>query len=197
MLLENTPTLLTPRLILRRFAPEDLPAVFDIYSDREANRFLPWFPAETMADARRFLEERYLAVYERPSGYAYAVCRREDNIPIGYVTVKADDSYDLGYGLRKEFWHQGIATEAARAVVEQAGREGIPYITATHDVNNPRSGAVMRRVGMQYQYSYEELVQPKNQLVTFRLYQKNLDGACGRVFRRYWECSRVHFIESF
>ena len=55
----------------------------------------------------------------------------------------------------------------------------------------------MRRVGMQYQYSYEELVQPKNQLVTFRLYQKNLDGACGRVFRRYWECSRVHFIESF
>ena len=95
MLLENTPTLLTPRLILRRFAPEDLPAVFDIYSDREANRFLPWFPAETMADARRFLEERYLAVYERPSGYAYAVCRREDNIPIGYLHVDTDEPTTL------------------------------------------------------------------------------------------------------
>ena len=56
MLLENTPTLLTPRLILRRFAPEDLPAVFDIYSDREANRFLPWLPEEPMAAARRVLE---------------------------------------------------------------------------------------------------------------------------------------------
>ena len=52
MLLENTPHPLDPAgLILRRFAPEDLPAVFDIYSDREANRFLPWFPAED--DGRR------------------------------------------------------------------------------------------------------------------------------------------------
>ena len=67
MLLENPPTLLTPRLILRRFAPEDLPAVFDIYSDREANRFLPWFPAETMADARRVLGGRDPAVFERAS----------------------------------------------------------------------------------------------------------------------------------
>ena len=108
-----------------------------------------------------------------------------------------DDSYEMGYGLRKEFWHQGITTEAVRAVAEQAGRDHIPYLTATHDVNNPRSGAVMQAVGMQYQYSYEELVQPKGELVTFRLYQKNLDGAEGRVFRRYWDRSDVHFIESF
>ena len=87
--------------------------------------------------------------------------------------------------------------EWVAAVAEQAGRDGIPYLTATHDVNNPRSGAVMQAVGMQYQYSYEELVQPKGELVTFRLYQKNLDGAEGRVFRRYWDLSKVHFIESF
>ena len=52
----------------------------------------------------------------------------------------------------------------------------IPYITATHDVNNPRSGKVMQAVGMEYKYSYEELWQPKNFLVTFRMYQLNLDG---------------------
>ena len=137
MLLENTPTLLTPRLILRRFAPEDLPAVFDIYSDREANRFLPWFPAETMADARRFLEERYLAVYERPSGYAYAVCRREDNIPIGYLHVDTDEPHDFGYGFRKAFWGQGYAAEAGAAVIARLKADGMPYITATHDALKP------------------------------------------------------------
>lgn len=193
----DLPQLETRRLILRRFTRQDIDALYAILSDKEVNTFLPWFPVTSTEEAERFYEERFAASDGKPQAHNYAVCRKEDNIPIGYVTVKADDSYDLGYGLRKAFWHQGIATEAARAVVEQAGREGIPYITATHDVNNPRSGAVMRRVGMQYQYSYEELVQPKNQLVTFRLYQKNLDGACGRVFRRYWECSRVHFIESF
>ena len=75
-------------------------------------------------------------------------------------------------------------------------RDGIPYLTATHDVKNPRSGRVMQQLGMRYQYSYEELWQPKNQLVLFRMYQLNLDGAEDRVFRRYWEQSAVHFVES-
>ena len=57
----------------------------------------------------------------------------------------------------------------------QLKQTGIPYITATHDVNNPRSGKVMQALGMKYQYSYEELWQPKNFLVTFRMYQLNFD----------------------
>ena len=67
-----------------------------------------------------------------------------------------DDSHDLGYGLRREFWRRGLVTEAGRAVIDRLKRDGVPYITATHDVNNPRSGEVMRRLGMRYQYSYEE-----------------------------------------
>lgn len=193
----NTPQLETHRLILRKFTEGDIGALYEILRDREVNTFLPWFPAERMEDAAAFFRERFAASYQKPQAYSYAVCLRRDNIPIGYVTLQMDDSYELGYGLRKEFWHQGITTEAVRAVAEQAGRDGIPYLTATHDVNNPRSGAVMQAVGMQYQYSYEELVQPKGELVTFRLYQKNLDGAEGRVFRRYWDRSKVHFIESF
>ena len=73
--------------------------------------------------------------------------------------------------------------------------DGIPYITATHDVNNPRSGGVMRNLGMQYQYSYEEQWQPKNIPVTFRMYQLNFDGENDRVYKKYWEQYPVHFIE--
>ena len=193
----NTPQLETHRLILRKFTEGDIGALYEILRDREVNTFLPWFPTERMEDAAAFFRERFAASYQKPQAYSYAVCLRRDNIPIGYVTLQTDDSYELGYGLRKEFWHQGITTEAVRAVVEQVRRDGIPYLTATHDVNNPCSGAVMQAVGMQYQYSYEELVQPKGELVTFRLYQKNLDGAEWRVFRRYWDRSDVHFIESF
>ena len=54
----------------------------------------------------------------------------------------------------------------------------------------------MQRLGMRYQYSYEEQWQPKNRLVLFRMYQLDLDGTEGRVFRRYWERSAVHFGES-
>lgn len=48
---------------------------------------------------------------------------------------------------------------------------------------------------MKYQYSYEELWMPKNFLVTFRMYQLNLDGNEERVYKKYWNESTRHFIE--
>lgn len=75
-------------------------------------------------------------------------------------------------------------------------KDGIPYITATHDVNNPRSGRVMKRLGMDYQYSYEEQWQPKDFLVLFRMYQLNLDGNNNRIYKEYWNNSTVHFVET-
>ena len=192
----NTPTLETQRLLLRKFTEADLGALYEIHRDVEVNRFLPWFPLKSLDDARDFYEVRYARGYRLPCAYRYAICLKTDDIPIGYIHVASDDSYDLGYGLRREFWHRGIAAEAGRAVIGQVKRDGIPYLTATHDVKNPRSGRVMQQLGMRYQYSYEELWQPKNQLVLFRMYQLNLDGAEGRVFRRYWEQSAVHFVES-
>ena len=120
---------------------------------------------------------------------------KEDNYPIGYVKTDMDESHDFGYALRKEFWHRGIVTEAGKAAVEQLKRDGIPYITATHDRNNPRSGGVMRQIGMEYRYSYEEYWKPKNLLVIFRMFQLNLDGEKGRIYKKYWNLYNTHFIE--
>lgn len=192
----NTPELRTERLILRKFEEEDLKALYEIYSDIEVNRFLPWFPVRTMAEAKKFYEERFQCRYHQQSAYNYAICLKEDNYPIGYLNIEMSGSYDLGYGLRKEFWNKGIVTEAGRAAIEQLRKDGIPYLTATHDVNNPASGRVMEKLGMKYQYSYEEQWQPKDMPVIFRMYQRNLDGQNDRVYQGYWDESRVHFIEN-
>jgi len=191
----NTPTLETERLILRKFTENDLEALYEIYSDVHVNRFLPWFPLKSMEEASAFYQERYASQYARPRAYAYAICLKQDNRPIGYMKVDMEAPHDFGYGLRREFWRQGIATEAGQAVIAQVKRDGLAYITATHDVNNPRSGGVMKNVGMKYRYSYQEQWQPKNQLVTFRLYQLNLDGDEERVCQKYWDTSAVHFVE--
>lgn len=191
----NTPTIETERLILRKFDKNDLDAMFRIYSDKEVNTYLPWFPLYSLQETEAFFEERYQQAYWQACGYRYAICRKCDNIPVGYVHVSLDDSYDFGYGLRREFWQQGIVTEAGSAVVERLKMDGIPYITATHDVNNLRSGEVMKRLGMRYQYSYEEQWQPKDILVTFRMYQLNLNGDEDYVYRKYWNDFAVHFVE--
>ena len=55
----NTPTIRTDRLILRKFTEEDMEALFLILKDEEVNRFLPWYPAKSIAEASQFYEERY------------------------------------------------------------------------------------------------------------------------------------------
>lgn len=191
----NTPTLETERLILRKFTEDDLEALFLILKDEEVNKFLPWYPMKNLEETKRFYEERYAAKYAEPQAYAYAICLKEDNLPIGYIKVDMEEHHDFGYALRKEFWHKGIVSEAARAVVEQVKKDGLPYITATHDVNNPHSGGVMKKIGMKYQYSYEERVQPKNMLVIFRMYQLNFDGNEEFVYKKYWNMYENHFVE--
>ena len=157
MCVQQHPPLETERLMLRAFTDEDLNALQTIYGDEEANTYLPWFPIKNLTEAKKFFEEHYVqsnqnfsvstpgpqttALLARPAtaDYKYAVCLKSDNVPIGYVNVTMTESHDLGYGLRKEFWHQGITTEACKAVIAQLKKDGVPYITATHDVNNPVS----------------------------------------------------------
>ena len=181
----------TNRLILRRFEEADMEAIYLLLSDKEVNIFLPWYPVKDMDEAKNFFEKRL-----KRKKYCFAICLKDGDYPIGYVQAEDDDSHDFGYALRKEYWHKGIVSEASIAVIELLKEEGIPYITATHDKNNPRSGAVMKRIGMKYCYSYKEQWKPKNFPVIFRMYQVNFDGQKDRVYQKYWNLYNEHFIET-
>ena len=191
----NTPLLETERLILRKFAENDIEALFLILKDKEVNKFLPWYPVKNFEESKIFYEERFASKYAQAQAYAYAICLKEDNFPIGFIKVDMEDHHDFGYGLRKEFWHMGIATEAGKAVVEQVRKDGLPYITATHDINNPRSGSVMKACGMKYCYTYEEQWQPKDFPVLFRMYQLNFNESDDFVYKKYWNMYDNHFVE--
>ncbi|MCH3907906.1 MAG: GNAT family N-acetyltransferase [Sphaerochaeta sp.] len=192
----NTPTLTSDRLIIRKFTEDDREPFLDIFGDRDVNTHLPWFPLQSLEDAATFYQNRYERVYLQPRGYAYAICLKKDDIPIGYVNVTMDDSHDLGYGLKKVYWGQGIVSEACRMVVNQVKRDGLPYVTATRDVHNPRGAAVMKKIGMRYQYSYVEHWQPKGIWVVFRMYQLHFDGHDESVYTAYWDAHPIHFVEA-
>lgn len=92
---------------------------------------------------------------------------KKNNTPIDYINIDLDKSHDLGYGLKKEYWHQGIVSEAVKSIIQQAQKEGLNHLTATHDI--------------------------KNIPVIFRMYQINLDGK-KRIYQKYWN-QYEHFIE--
>ena len=58
-----TPLLQTERLLLRRFFPEDVPALFLLLQDEEVNTFLPWFALKDMQEAETFYRERIAPEY--------------------------------------------------------------------------------------------------------------------------------------
>ncbi|MFR7473923.1 MAG: GNAT family N-acetyltransferase [Christensenellales bacterium] len=155
------PTLHTDRLILRRFALHDDKAPFALLRDEEVNRFLPWFPFASLGQAQAHLQSFYLDSYRLPFGCRYAVCMRGNDVPIGYVHLSQTDSHDFGYALRRECWGQGIIPEAGRAVLAWLKGQGLPFVTATHDRENPNSGRVLQKLGLRYCYSYTEQWQPK------------------------------------
>lgn len=195
MINENTPTLETDRLLLRKFNASDLADVLAIHSDEQVNRFLPWFTIDTIEQAQEYLAG-VISQYDNDIAYAYAIELKNNGKVVGYVNVSdVGCANDLGYGLSREYWRQGIAAEACGRIIEHLQSVNFPYLTATHDINNPNSGRVMRKIGMAYKYTYEELVQPKNQLVNFRMYQINLDGDNDRTYLKYWNASEKHRVE--
>ena len=61
----------------------------------------------------------------------------------------------IGYVLNKDYWNQGLATEATKAVIALAFEQlGMNKLIAVHDQDNPASGRVMAKSGMKF--SHEE-----------------------------------------
>lgn len=108
----------TKRLYLREFLPEDGLHFFEMNNDPDVIRFTGDAPFDSLKNANDFVKT-YPAYSE--TGYGrWAVCNRQTHEFIGWCGLKFDPEYeapDLGFRLYKKFWSDGIATEAAKAVV--------------------------------------------------------------------------------
>ncbi len=117
-------TLTTERLILRAFVDADAEPLFVHASNPNVTRFTLWEHHQSLADTSMFVRDyarcRYLEGVPEP----YAVCLKEDGVPIGAVgcfwASEPNRAMELGYWLGEQFWGQGIMAEACRATVAQA-----------------------------------------------------------------------------
>ena len=89
--------------------------------------------------------------------YQWAIVLKENgNDPIGSISaVKVNDDIDMvhiGYCMGRDWWHQGIMSEALQAVMDFFFDEvGANRIESRHDPRNPHSGMVMKKCGMKYE----------------------------------------------
>lgn len=147
----------TDRLRLRHWTESDLVAFFDLYSRDEVTRWLgphPRRPLATREEARERLRrwqdrEQGLAA---PLGLWAIVPLPPPEPPAGTLLLMPLDQSDLievGWHLHPRHQGQGLATEAARAVLARAGQAGIDQVLALTDLDNLASQRVAGRLGMQ------------------------------------------------
>jgi RimJ/RimL family protein N-acetyltransferase len=84
--------------------------------------------------------------------YTFAIAQRETNDFIGAIGLSVDRDHnkaEMGYWVAEPFWNNGIATEAAGALLG-FGFEDLELnkIYATHFPHNPASARVMLNNGM-------------------------------------------------
>ena len=143
----------TERLRLREFRQADFDDIHAYGGDPRVSRFMDWGP-NTPEISQEFLG-RQLASQEawpRPDVSLAVQLQATDGV-VGSIRLWLIDApnrtAELGYSLSRAVWRQGIATEAARAMLEVGFTTlGLHRIVATCDVRNRGSWGVMRKLGM-------------------------------------------------
>lgn len=143
----------TDRLVLRPHRRTDADDWFALQSDRRVVRYIDW-PQRTRAQSRRHLRDRRRHTRLVQAGDFLALAIEHDGHLIGDVSlhlrdVRADErTAEIGWVMHPDAAGQGLATEAARAMLDFAfDTLHAQTVMAVVDVRNDRSIALARRLG--------------------------------------------------
>ena len=144
----------TSRLSLRPVLPRDTAMLHQLWTDPAVRRFL-WDDAVipvttaasvTSASANDFATRHY--------GLWSLYTRGDEPKLAGFCGLRSEGigaAPELLFGLQPAFWRQGLALEAARAVVAYGfDTLGIPRIIAATDAPNERSARTLTALGMRF-----------------------------------------------
>jgi RimJ/RimL family protein N-acetyltransferase len=149
----------TERLQLREMTPADAPLVLEILNEPAFIEFVADRGVRTVADAAKFIEEKFLPSYAEHGFGFYAVELKETGTPVGMCgLIKRDmlEDVDIGFSIFERFWGCGYATEAARALMQHGLTTlGLPRIVGVTAPHNERSAAVLEKLGLRFEKMIE------------------------------------------
>jgi [ribosomal protein S5]-alanine N-acetyltransferase len=141
----------TTRLLLREFTPQDADALALVLADPETMRYYP--APYDRAGIEQWIE-RNRQRYRHDGVGLWAMALKKTQQIIGdcgiiLQEVEGEHLYEIGYHLRRDFWGQGLATEAAIACRDWAFAhlKADRLISLIRPENLP-SSRVAERVGM-------------------------------------------------
>lgn len=164
----------TARLVLRSFAPEDIPAIVRLAGAKEIAATTVQIP-HPYSDhvARTFLakaHEDYLAgrcvVFAISLSSTGELCGA-----VGLHIAGAHHHAELGYWIGVPFWGRGYATEAARAAVAFGfDTLRLNRIFAHHFAGNVASQRVLEKIGLRHEGRFAKHIQKWGEFIDVENY---------------------------
>lgn len=163
----------TRRLLLRQFTPNDVHALYRIYSNSELFKYM----VNEIATEKWLLWQQTKAIinslienWQKHQFGVWAVVDKKNQKLIGHCGFKfLEDTREvqIGYLLMKSYWCRGLATEASSAALkygfEIAKFERVVAISKSENIASRR---VMEKVGMKYE---KDAYYYKNDVVYYSL----------------------------
>ncbi|MDD5864154.1 MAG: GNAT family N-acetyltransferase [Firmicutes bacterium] len=140
--MEKPVILETERLILRRYAEDDLADLYEYLSDEEVVKYEPYPPMS-------WEETRDNLAWRISTEEMIAVERKADHKLIGnvYLGKREFESLELGYVFNRSCWGQGYARESCEALIADAFTRGVHRIYAECDPENGNSWKLLAALG--------------------------------------------------
>jgi ribosomal-protein-alanine N-acetyltransferase len=141
------------RVRLRPLVEEDVPALFEIFSDPEVMRFWSSPPLDDIAAAHALLADIHRH-FEAKTLFQWGVVRLDDDRVIGTTTIfQIDHDHrraEIGFALGRAHWGQGYASDAVTALIRFAfDTLDLHRIEADADPRNAASIGVLIKQGFQ------------------------------------------------
>ena len=145
----------TPRLVIRRFVPDDAPFVLELLNEPGWLRFIGDKGIRTVEGARLYIERGPMKSYEAHGFGLSLVALRESGVPVGMAGLirrEGLDDVDVGFAFLERHMGRGYAREAAEAVIARGWEEfGLPRIVAITTPDNERSIRLLEAIGFRFE----------------------------------------------
>jgi RimJ/RimL family protein N-acetyltransferase len=160
----------TDRLILRLQTTDDATFILELMNTPSWLQFIGDRGVRTIEDARNYVLNGPIPMYEQFGFCLFLVERKEDHVPIGICGLVKRDSLedvDIGFAFLPKYWAKGYAYEAASAVMAYGkDTHGLNRIVGITTQDNHASAKLLEKVGLKF----EKLVQQPNDAEELKLF---------------------------
>lgn len=154
----------TERLRLRPWEESDASDLYEYANDPDVGLIAGWPSHKNVEESLKVIKNVF------NGSECYAICEKENNIPIGAIELKLnghtdmtdkDDECELGYWLGKPFWGRGYVPEAAKELIRHGFEDlGMSVIWCGYYDGNNKSKRVQEKVGFVYHHTCNDVPVP-------------------------------------